>query len=123
MRRRSSPSNQLTKIRSRLLASAGEQGLDLDPGLHLCVEGEASAPERVEGRLYRFKIPAGAVEITLVSRVSVPAEFTARSSDTRRLGVPVECLPVARLRHLDRHLAPRRETLGRVLRSRKALSH
>jgi len=85
---------ELTAIRAALLRRAEALGhaLDLDPDLHLIVDGEIVRPGSVADRVYRFAIPAGSATAWLASRSTVPAETVAASSDNRRLGVPVERL-------------------------------
>jgi fibronectin-binding autotransporter adhesin len=81
-------------IRARLMGRAGALGhrLDLDPDLHLVVDGTVIRPVSIDGRRYRFVIPAGAANASLASRSVVPAEIRADARDLRRLGVPVERL-------------------------------
>jgi Hint domain len=84
----------LNAIRARLMGRAGALGhrLDLDPDLHLVVDGSVIPPDSVDGRRYRFVIPAGAANASLASRSVVPAEIRADARDLRRLGVPIEHL-------------------------------
>jgi Hint domain-containing protein len=83
---------ELTAIRATLLERAEALGhaLDLDPDLHLVVDGGTIWPDSIAGDGYRFHIPAGSAAVSLASRSMVPAEVDAASRDGRRLGVPVE---------------------------------
>jgi hypothetical protein len=83
---------RLTAIRVELMERAAElgHGLDLDPDLHLIVDGQAIAPNSVSCRRYSFTLPAGASAVSLASRSTAPAEIAASSRDVRELGVPVE---------------------------------
>lgn len=83
---------RLTAIRVELMERAAElgHGLDLDPDLHLIVDGQAIAPNSISCRRYSFTLPAGASTVCLASRSTAPAEITASSRDVRELGVPVE---------------------------------
>ena len=87
-------SEESNTIRAALLERAAALGhrLDLDPDLHLVVDGAVVRPVGVEGCLYRFAIPAGSTAASLASRGTVPAEVEAAARDLRRLGVPVERL-------------------------------
>jgi hypothetical protein len=84
-------------IRAALLERATALGhaLDLDPDLHLVVDGAVVRPETVEDRLYRFLVPACSACVSLASRSVAPAEVDASARDQRRLGVPVERLVLA----------------------------
>jgi hypothetical protein len=73
-------------------AEALAYGLDLDPDLRVIADGAVVRPDSVDGRLYRFALPAGCAETSLASRSAVPAEVDATARDLRRLGVPVERL-------------------------------
>jgi Hint domain len=76
-------------IRARLLARAEELGrVTRDPDLHLIVDGSIVRPLSVGHGEYRFAIAAGARDVTLASRSTVPFETEAGSGDERRLGVP-----------------------------------
>jgi hypothetical protein len=79
-------------IRARLLERAKALGhaLDLDPDVHLIIDGEIVRPCSVAGRVYSFDIPGGSAVALLGSRCTVPAEVVATSTDNRRLGIPVE---------------------------------
>ncbi|HEV8677950.1 MAG TPA: Hint domain-containing protein, partial [Stellaceae bacterium] len=81
-------------IRAALLARATALGhaLDLDPDLHLVVDGAVIRPVAVEDRVWRFRVPAGSAAVALASRSVAPAEVWAETRDRRRLGVPVERL-------------------------------
>jgi hypothetical protein len=85
-------SQELTAIREALLERFEALGhpLDLDPDLHLIVDGEIVRPDAATPCLYRFTIPAGSAAVSLASRSTVPAEVEAAGRDLRRLGVPVE---------------------------------
>ena len=87
-------SPESTVIRAAIIRRAEALGhlLDLDPDLHLVVDGVVLRPEAVEGVLYRFAIPAGSKTASLSSRSTAPAEVWAEARDLRRLGVPVERL-------------------------------
>jgi hypothetical protein len=88
-------SPELTAIRERMLkraTSIGHPGLESDPELHLVVDGLLLRPNSLHNRAYRFEVPAGAREVWLISRSTVPAYVMPRSRDFRRLGVPVECI-------------------------------
>lgn len=82
----------MVEVRSALLWRAEFLGHDAtgDPDLHMIVDGTVVRPYSSEGLVYRFEIPAGAASVEVASRVAVPAEVDAFSSDRRRLGVPVE---------------------------------
>ncbi len=90
--RREPGSPELAAIRAALLERAERLGYarDLDPELHLVVDGAVVTALSVSGLAYRFEIPAGSSAIWLVSRSAVPAEIEVVSRDRRRLGVPVE---------------------------------
>ncbi len=85
-------SPELTVIRAALLERAAAQGhaLDIDPDLHLIVDGAVVRPETIAGSCYQFQIPTASAAVSLASRSAVPAEVGAVSRDIRRLGVPVE---------------------------------
>jgi hypothetical protein len=61
------------------------------PALHVLAGGRA-VPVEVVGRRHRFRLPARARGVRLVSRSAVPAETGIASDDTRRLGVAVAAL-------------------------------
>ena len=79
----------LAAARSRLLDRALALGFatTTDHGLHVLADGRVVAATREGRNGYRFAIPARTRDVTLVSRIWVPAELEADSLDTRRLGV------------------------------------
>jgi hypothetical protein len=81
---------ELEAVRSVLLEQAEALGhvITREAGLHLVVDGSALWPE-IAGRVHRFRLPATAGRVRLVSRHAVPTEVRADSSDYRRLGVAV----------------------------------
>jgi hypothetical protein len=60
-----------------------------DPATRLLVDGREVAARRVNGDTHIFDIPAGAVDVFIVSRRVVPAEHEPGRSDRRRLGVSI----------------------------------
>ena len=89
-------SEEPNAIRAALIERAAALGhrLDLDPDLHLVVDGATIRPEEIDGLVYRFAIPAGSIAAFLASRGTVPAEVEAAARDRRRLGVPIERLVI-----------------------------
>jgi hypothetical protein len=87
-------SPELNAIRAKLMGRAGPLGhrLDLNPDLHLVVDGTVIPPASIDGQSYRFAVPAGAATVALASRTAVPAEVRADSRDRRWLGVPFDHL-------------------------------
>ena len=82
----------LEAVRARLIARAAAAfGLATtsEPDLHLLVDGVRLAPAEVVGRSYRFCLPAGCRDVRLGSRVWVPGQVLAGSTDARVLGVCV----------------------------------
>jgi hypothetical protein len=82
----------LTEIRAALLWRAAALGHDvtLDPDLHLIVDGCDVSGVKTSDSVYRFETPAGAREVWLASRITVPTDVDASARDARRLGVPVQ---------------------------------
>jgi hypothetical protein len=80
----------LRAVRRRMLDRAAALGFATtrDPALRLVAAGRVVSPE-VEGRRHRFRLPAWACGVRLLSRSAVPAQVRARSRDHRRLGVAV----------------------------------
>lgn len=66
-----------------------EPATTADPDPRLLVDGRLLRPERIEGRSYRFSVPANISEIRIVSRSVIPARLDPASSDERRLGISV----------------------------------
>jgi hypothetical protein len=81
---------ELEAARSWLLERAHGLGhaATCDPDLRLRAGGWELRPE-IHGRLHRFRVPASATSLRLVSRSAVPAEVWDASTDHRRLGVAV----------------------------------
>ena len=79
----------LVAVRRGLLARAAELGhaTTCEPALCVVADGLVLRPRRV-GRVARFRLPAAAREVRLVSRSAVPAE-TGSAEDHRLLGVAV----------------------------------
>ncbi len=75
--------------RERLLARARAAGwTDTDdPDLAVEVDGVRLEPLEGEGAELAVRLPAGATQVVIASRVSPPDEFEPGSGDTRRLGV------------------------------------
>ena len=87
----------LETVKARLLARAGDAFGAVatpDPGLQLLADGVAVQPCGIEAGCHRFRVPAGAQRLRLVSRVWVPSQMLAASTDTRALGVCVRQLVV-----------------------------
>ncbi|GJD66883.1 Hint domain-containing protein [Methylobacterium frigidaeris] len=61
--------------------------------LHLIADGRAITAD-VDGLAIRFVLPAGARDVRLMSETSVPAHVLPRSTDDRRLGLPVASLTI-----------------------------
>ena len=80
----------LEAARRRLLERAGELGFAMtrDPAARVVAGGHTVAPE-ISGLTHRFRLPADAGEVRLVSRSAVPAEIFADNTDHRRIGVAV----------------------------------
>ena len=85
----------LAAARAGLLAQAERLGWTRtgDPDLHLRIDGVRHDAVS-EGRLHRFRLPAAARSLHLVSRAGVPAETRPDGTDHRRLGVAVGTLLV-----------------------------
>jgi hypothetical protein len=81
---------ELQAARSYLLYQAEMLGhaTTRDPDLRAIAAGQELRPEIV-GRSYRFRLPADARNVRLVSRKAVPAEVREDSTDCRQLGVAV----------------------------------
>ena len=81
---------ELEAARSYLLERAHGLGhaFTRDPELCLRVNGNLLAPT-IAGQTHRFRLPAGANSICLVSRSAVPAHVSDHSDDCRRLGVAI----------------------------------
>ena len=81
---------ELEAARSWLLDRAEALGYatTLDPALRVMAGGMELHPE-IDGALHRFRLPAWAGGIQLLSRSAMPAETRADSGDRRRLGVAV----------------------------------
>jgi len=81
---------ELVAARSFLLERAQALGhvLTREPDLRLRAGGRLLHPT-IAGRVHRFRLPAGAKGIRLVSRSAAPAHVRDDSDDTRRLGVAV----------------------------------
>ncbi|HKM61478.1 MAG TPA: Hint domain-containing protein [Acidisphaera sp.] len=95
---------QITAVQARLLRRATEElgyAITYDCDLHLVVDGQIVSACEAEIGQYRFGLPAGASDIRLMSRVSVPAHMVPGSHDTRPLGVRV-----SRIRLDDAHSVP-----------------
>jgi len=90
------PGPQLTAIQARLLQRAidvlGHKLTD-DPDLHVIADGHRVAAATSDG-LHVFRLPSGARDVRLVSRVRVPSRMEPGWHDTRRLGVAVSCIVV-----------------------------
>jgi hypothetical protein len=84
----------LGAVRSALAARAADAGLATTPEaeLRLMVDGVARHPERLDGDVLRFAVPAGARELRIVSRSAVLADLDPENGDRRRLGVCVRGL-------------------------------
>ncbi|TGD96202.1 hypothetical protein EU555_24940 [Methylobacterium nonmethylotrophicum] len=82
-------------VRTRLIARAMALGwrLTSEDDLHVLADGVAIRPER-DGALARFRLPAGARDVRLVSRSFVPERVRVGAGDGRRLGVPVRGVAV-----------------------------
>ncbi len=80
---------RLARVRQALLRRARALGhvLTEDAGLQVLVDGSRLAPRRA-GRTLRFRLPPGARQVRLRSRVWVPAELGG-AADARPLGVAV----------------------------------
>jgi collagen type I/II/III/V/XI/XXIV/XXVII alpha len=81
---------ELARLRMRLLDRlGGVWGMveTKDPDLHLLVNGRIVRPSGCEDGIYSFELAGASNGIRIVSRISVPAEVYASSSDTRCLGV------------------------------------
>lgn len=81
---------KLRAVRGTVLRRAQRLGhaLTEEPDLRLAAGGRLLHPV-VRGAHYRFRVPAGARTVTLLSRSAVPAESRANSDDPRHLGVAV----------------------------------
>jgi autotransporter passenger strand-loop-strand repeat protein len=81
---------ELVAARSVLLERAQALGhvLTRQPALRLRAGGRLLRPT-IAGRVHRFRLPAGATGIRLLSRGAAPAHVRDDSDDTRRLGVAV----------------------------------
>ncbi|TGE02682.1 Hint domain-containing protein [Methylobacterium nonmethylotrophicum] len=95
-------------VRTRLIARAMALGwrLTSEDDLHVLADGVAIRPER-DGALARFRLPAGARDMRLVSRSFVPERVRVGAGDGRRLGVPVRGVSV-----VDRHGVTRSLPIG-----------
>lgn len=102
--------NELRAARAWLLNRAVALGHALtdEAALRLVVDGQALSGEVAGGR-YRFRLPAGAGDVRLVSRGAIPAEIGIADTDARRLGVAVAGL---RLDGMRIGLDDRRLTAG-----------
>jgi hypothetical protein len=81
---------ELEAARSYLLERAGLLGFATTrgPALRLVAGGRVVQP-KITGRMHRFRLPATARGVRLVSRSAIPAEVSADNRDHRRLGVAV----------------------------------
>jgi hypothetical protein len=81
---------ELEAARSYLLERAELLGFAAtnEPALRLLAGGHVVHPE-IAGRLHRFRLPATACGVRLISRSAIPAEVSADNRDHRRLGVAV----------------------------------
>ena len=79
----------LAAARARLADRAARAGLITvgEANLHLLVDGVAIRPELQNPDAARFAVPAGARQISIVSRSVVPADIDPASGDRRHLGV------------------------------------
>jgi serralysin len=84
-----------TRVRQLLLVQTATLGYLLtdDPALSVMVDGH-DLPAEVTGATWRFRLPAGASRVRLVSSVSVPAHVFAEQDDTRPLGVAIANLRI-----------------------------
>ena len=84
---------ELAAVRGFLLDRAASLGHAAtgDPDMRVVAAGRQLWPE-VLGRVRRFRLPASARGIRLLSRSAVPAEMRPDSTDRRRLGVAVSRL-------------------------------
>lgn len=76
--------------------------LTTDPDLRIVADGRPIRAVSVTRLTHRFMIPAGTLEIVILSRSVVPAEIQANQRDFRRLGV---CIQEIRLVNDDIALA------------------
>jgi hypothetical protein len=60
-----------------------------DPAPRLLVDGQEVAARLVDGDTHSFDIPAGAMDVFIVSRGVVPADQEPGATDRRRLGVSI----------------------------------
>jgi hypothetical protein len=83
----------LEAVRALLLDRAASLGHAVtgDADLRVVVAGRELRPQ-VRGRVRRFRVPASARSIRLLSRSAVPAEVWPDGTDRRRLGVAVSRL-------------------------------
>ena len=83
---------ELKVIRARLLERVEALGFEqtTDPDLHLVVNGAVIQPEAVDDLAYRFALPPGANDVSLVSRSTRPSDSLVGATDGRRLGVAVD---------------------------------
>ncbi|HEY4172935.1 MAG TPA: Hint domain-containing protein [Rhodopila sp.] len=65
-----------------------------DPDLHLRVDRRRIDPVRIRDTAYVFRVPAGSVDIRIVSRDAVPAELGI-ARDPRALGVAIRRIVIA----------------------------
>lgn len=81
---------KLAGVRRLLLERAEELGFAMtrDPALCVVADGRVVRGRRA-GRVARFRLPASARDLRLVSRSGVPAQTSAAGEDHRQLGVAV----------------------------------
>jgi len=82
--------------KAQLLAHLADQGYAVvsNPDAHVLADGRRIDPIQLSETRLAFALPAGAAEVTLMSKVFVPMQTRADSSDPRELGLCIGHLEV-----------------------------